>query len=296
MTYPKISIITPSFNQAEYLEETILSILDQNYPNLEYIIIDGGSTDCSVEIIKKYEHALKYWVSEADNGQVDALNKGLKHCTGDIFNWINSDDYLEPKALIEIAKNWEEGFCVGGFVKNFNSINKDEIDVSSNKINSITEFIELKSKYHQPGIWLDLKDTKKIFPIEDDYHYYFDKIMMIKYFIRNGLKINYTNNILANFRVHDFSKTSLIQNSSYIELIDFYTLCLKHKPYQVYRISFLNTLDYYLIPYKHILEWRKKKYQNILRLITYLLIGLKNPMILKSRIFYTLLKNEAIIN
>lgn len=296
MTYPKISIVTPSFNQAEYLEETILSILNQNYPNLEYIIIDGGSTDGSVEIIKKYEYALKYWVSDADKGQVDALNKGLKYCTGDIFNWINSDDYLEPDTLLKIAKAWKKGFCVVGFVKNFNTISKKEIDISSNKINSISEFIELKSKYHQPGIWLDFEDTKKIFPLEDDYHYYFDKIMMIKYFIKNGLKINYIDSILVNFRVHDFSKTSLIQDSSYHELIDFYTLCLKHKPYKAYKKSFINTLNYYLIPYTKILEWRKKKYQNIPKLFTYLLVALRNPRILKSRIFYTLLKNEAIIN
>src|SRR5690606_31772171 len=101
--WPKISIVTPSYNQGQFIEETILSILNQNYPNLEYIIIDGGSTDNTVEIIKKYEDRITYWVSEKDNGQADAINKGLEQCTGEIFNWINSDDYLAKKSLYSIA-------------------------------------------------------------------------------------------------------------------------------------------------------------------------------------------------
>jgi len=83
--YPKISIVTPSYNQAEFLERTILSVLNQNYPNLEYIIIDGGSTDGSVEIIKKYEKYLSYWVSEKDNGQADAISKGFQKSSGEIL-------------------------------------------------------------------------------------------------------------------------------------------------------------------------------------------------------------------
>jgi glycosyltransferase involved in cell wall biosynthesis len=108
MYYPKISIVIPSYNQGKYLEETILSVINQNYPNLEYVIIDDGSTDNSVEIIKKYEKYLTYWVSEKDNGQSDAINKGLKKCTGEIFNWLNSDDYLETNALFKIAEAYKK--------------------------------------------------------------------------------------------------------------------------------------------------------------------------------------------
>jgi glycosyltransferase involved in cell wall biosynthesis len=111
---PKITIITPSFNQGKYIERTIQSVLSQDYPNLEYIIIDGGSTDQTVDIIKKYERHLKYWVSEKDNGQSHAINKGLKYATGDIINWLNSDDYLEPQALNVIAESFNSDidiFC-----------------------------------------------------------------------------------------------------------------------------------------------------------------------------------------
>lgn len=101
--WPKISIVTPSFNQARYLEKTILSILNQNYPNLEYIIIDGGSTDCSVEIILKYKKYIDYWVSEKDNGQSDAINKGFDKSTGEILAWLNSDDIYLPNTFATIS-------------------------------------------------------------------------------------------------------------------------------------------------------------------------------------------------
>lgn len=96
---PKISIVTPSFNQAQFLEDTIISVLSQNYPNLEYIIIDGGSTDGSVDIIKKYSSKLTYWISEPDKGRGDAINKGFKHSTGEIMAWIGCGDKYCPWAF-----------------------------------------------------------------------------------------------------------------------------------------------------------------------------------------------------
>lgn len=102
---PKISIVTPSFNQAAYLEETIRSVLLQSYPNLEYIIMDGGSTDGSVEIIRKYEPFLAHWESHKDAGQADAIYRGFERATGDILAWINSDDYYMPSAFAWAVRN-----------------------------------------------------------------------------------------------------------------------------------------------------------------------------------------------
>ena len=100
---PKISVVTCSLNQARYLEATIRSVLDQGYPNLEYVVIDGGSEDGSVEIIKKYSERLAYWVSEPDKGQTDALIKGFERTSGEILAWLCSDDLYEPNALHEAA-------------------------------------------------------------------------------------------------------------------------------------------------------------------------------------------------
>ena len=102
-SWPRISIVTPSFNQGEFLEETIRSVLLQGYPEIEYIVIDGGSTDASVDIIKKYERWLTYWVSEPDKGQSHAINKGFAKASGEIYAYINSDDFYCPGALGAIA-------------------------------------------------------------------------------------------------------------------------------------------------------------------------------------------------
>lgn len=204
-SWPKISIVTPSFNQGEFLEETIRSVLLQNYPNLEYIIIDGGSDDNSVEIIKKYEPWIKYWVSEKDNGQAHAINKGLEHCNGDIFNWINSDDYLTDGALKIIAKNFIGYDLLAGAVLNFDSTNKILVQSAAlspdNMIGGDTSVV-----YQQPGTWLKVEKLKQVGGPSEDLHFSFDWLMTINY-LNSFKKVKYIDYVLANFRLHNKSKT-----------------------------------------------------------------------------------------
>ena len=114
--YPKVSIVTPSFNQGDFLEATICSVLNQDYPNIEYIIIDGGSKDNSVDIIKKYEHKIAYWISEPDGGQTEAIIKGFEQSTGEFITWLCSDDIIEPSmvsisvAMLEKHPEWAMTF------------------------------------------------------------------------------------------------------------------------------------------------------------------------------------------
>lgn len=106
--WPRISIVTPSLNQGQFIEETIRSVLLQGYPDLEYIIIDGGSKDASIQEIEKYSNWLHYWVREPDKGQANAINKGFKRTTGEIVAWLNSDDYYEKNALMHIANKFAD--------------------------------------------------------------------------------------------------------------------------------------------------------------------------------------------
>src|SRR5215831_12852093 len=127
--WPLISVVTPSLNQGKFIEETIRSVLLQGYPELDYIIIDGGSTDGSVEVIKKYEPWLTYWVSEPDRGQSHAINKGWQRACGEIVAWLNSDDTYNRGALRCAVEAFRYNTAVGMVYSDMNYI-----DVSSNVI------------------------------------------------------------------------------------------------------------------------------------------------------------------
>jgi glycosyltransferase involved in cell wall biosynthesis len=121
---PLVSIVTPSFNQARFLEDTILSVLGQDYPNIEYLIVDGGSTDGSVEIIQRYSDRLGWWVSEPDQGQTDAINKGFAQAKGNILGWLNSDDIYLPHAVSEAVGYLQANPDVGMVYGDANLINE----------------------------------------------------------------------------------------------------------------------------------------------------------------------------
>jgi glycosyltransferase involved in cell wall biosynthesis len=205
---PRISIVTPSFNQGQFIEETICSVLDQNYGNLEYIIIDGGSSDETVQVIKKYEKFLKYWVSEGDQGQSHAINKGLLHCTGEIFNWLNSDDLLAPDALSAIAERFvdPEIDIVSGKEIHF--------DGSSEKLREGTILYPdlaqnlLNGVIYQPSTFWRFSALKPLLPVNETLHYLMDTQLWVNYIMNNGIsKVKKIDKVLAKFRLHKDSKT-----------------------------------------------------------------------------------------
>jgi glycosyltransferase involved in cell wall biosynthesis len=213
--YPKITVVTPNYNYGHYLEETIRSVLLQGYPNLEYIIIDGGSTDNSVEIIKKYEPWLSYWESEPDRGQTHAINKGLDKATGEIFNWINSDDILMPGALLTIAQGMQDSDAFVGVVNNFDESGK-EVKVFPQNITStglLTRFntSDRPSKddtvYHQPGFWFKTEFLKEIGNLNEQLQIQFDFDRVVRY-VYHHPNIKYSDRVLVNFRCHQDQKTA----------------------------------------------------------------------------------------
>lgn len=208
--YPIISIITPAFNQGQFLEQTILSVINQDYPNLEYIIIDGGSTDNSQDIIKKYEGQLSYWVSEKDNGQADAINKGLSHCTGEIFNWLNSDDYLEPGSLFKIAEAFNDRSIdlVAGKVRNFSS-QQEEIIANQNLSAKGLMCWKPGVQFVQPGVWMRRALLEQCGGIDAAFHYAFDWDLYIRY-LYHFPAVKEIPELLVHFRLHDDSKTQSV--------------------------------------------------------------------------------------
>lgn len=203
--WPRISVVTPSFNQGQFLEETIRSVLLQGYPNLEYIIIDGGSTDNSVEIIKKYEPWISYWTSERDRGQSHAINKGLARCSGEIFNWINSDDLLLPDALSHVARAFVGHDAVGGGVINFGD-KREELEINTNLTSNNLIRNGKDVVFHQPGLWLRPQLIKQCGGIDERFHFTFDWDLVIRYF-HLFHNVAYLDAPVARFRLHENSKT-----------------------------------------------------------------------------------------
>lgn len=245
MSNLKISIITPSYNQAQFLEETIQSVINQNYSNIEYIIIDGGSIDNSVEIIKKYKSYLTYWVSEKDNGQSEAINKGFKKASGNIICWLNSDDIFMPGALQNIEKCFKADPGLD-FVNGASVI----IDKNSNIITGLF-ILKQKKRYarhgiyyvNQPAMFWKREIFKTIGLLKEDYQASMDREFLIRIFEKN-YKIGHINQIIAGFRIHSLAKSAGgPENKKYFkrdkeELFKIYNGYYRQEPQLMYKVLY----------------------------------------------------------
>ncbi len=200
-----VSIITPSFNQASYLEQTMTSVLNQDYPHIEYIVIDGASTDDSVEIIRKHESELTYWVSEKDNGQADAINKGFARATGDVIAWLNSDDYYLAGTISAAVKVFEEHpeialvygnmLAVDEHGKTFNTLNYKQLTL---------EDLLCFQIIGQPAVFMRRSALAKTFGIDPAFHFLLDHSLWIQ-LAQHG-KILHVDQTLAAARYHAAAK------------------------------------------------------------------------------------------
>ncbi len=217
---PIVSIITPSFNQGDYLEQTILSVLAQTYPNIQYIIIDGGSTDHSVDIIKKHATKLHYWISEKDYGQSDAINKGIAQASGDIIAYLNADDLLEKDAVMQIVKafaKWPDAAVIYGTCSLINEHNKQIRAPAGGPSGFYTLLIKgMLPAIHQPACFFNLKQIKRrpLFIAELEYVMDYELLLHCK---KYKLPVKFIPVHLANFRVHKQAKTMSQASKMYEE-------------------------------------------------------------------------------
>lgn len=220
---PKITVVTPSFNQGSYIEQTILSVIGQGYPKLEYIVMDGGSSDESVTIIKKYQENITYWQSKKDDGQADAINEGFKLSTGDILCWLNSDDMFLPGALLHIGRLFAEetgprvifGNCLHMYENNEKARGSDVAYYAAHYDLEHLDYIIQPSSFWNRKTWEDAG------PLNTAYNYVFDW----EWFIRlKKMKVLFTPtpNYLSVYRIHEQHKSGSGGEKRSLEIGDIY--------------------------------------------------------------------------
>ncbi|MCF0055936.1 glycosyltransferase family 2 protein [Dyadobacter sp. CY356] len=267
--FPKITIVTPSYNQGKYLEDTILSVLGQGYPNLEYIIIDGGSTDDSVAIIKKYENQLAYWVSEKDEGLYHGLQKGFAKSTGEIMAWLNADDMYHKKSLFLVVDlfekfkevHWLMGsntfFDESGYPFTYDDQPYAQRWSQTRLLLFNGHFIQQESVFWRRGLW-----EKAGGFISQDYSLAADFELWIRFFRYE--KLYSTSFMLSGFRFRNENQKSFNQRNQYLEQV--YALTDQEKkisPNLHLRFCRLLISLTKLIPKR---KWREKIIANILQL------------------------------
>lgn len=223
-SWPKITIITPSYNQGQFIEDTIKSVLCQNYPNLEYLIFDGGSDDNTVEIIKKYEEYIDFWVSEKDKGQSDAINKGFRKATGDIVGWLNSDDLFYPYTLNKIANLYKTD-------KTYNKVYFGECDYLFDKYNfciqnhtaklSTDYALDLCDFIIQPSCFWGKEIIDQVGLLNEELHYGFDWEWFIR-IQKAGIPFQFVKDNFSTYRIHADHKSSSAGDKRVKELAKIY--------------------------------------------------------------------------
>ncbi|MBC7232570.1 MAG: glycosyltransferase [Chloroflexi bacterium] len=223
--WPRVSIVTPSYNQGRFVEETIRSVLLQGYPDLEYIVIDGGSTDGSVEVICKYAPWLTYWVSEPDRGQAHAINKGVSLATGEIFGWLNSDDVYMPSALATVAYAYRQaaGDVIAGSVLNvYEGLEEQQLGRLYTPANLYLEafikFWEEQCVWHQPGIFFPAQVWRKTGGLDDSLRYMMDFDLISR--VLQHVSVTCVPRVLVHFRLHPTSKTCSQHLGMFTELVE----------------------------------------------------------------------------
>ncbi len=216
---PLVSIVTPSFNQAGFLEETIRSVLEQDYPNLEYIIIDGGSTDGSLEIIQKYADRINSWVSEPDRGQTDAINKGFARARGDILAWLNSDDRYRPGAIgeaVAFLKDHPQAGLVYG--------DANLIDEGGNIIGKFpaaqTDYRKLQRGYvhiPQQSAFFRGELWRKVGPLDASFYFAMDYDLWVR--LAKCAPLVYHPRLWADFRLHGGGKSTISDERCWPEML-----------------------------------------------------------------------------
>jgi glycosyltransferase involved in cell wall biosynthesis len=214
---PLVSIITPSFNQAQYLEETIQSVLNQDYPRIEYIVIDGGSSDASVDIIKKYQDKIKYWVSEPDKGQTEAINKGFAKAEGEILAWINSDDSYNLKAVGEAVKYLMANPEVGLVYADCNFIDQDSNVIGKFNAKQTDYKLLRRGFVHIPQQTMFFR-AKYWTPLDPSFYFAMDYDLWTRIAAKTEIKY-LQGKVWANFRIHTLSKTNVNDMRGWQEML-----------------------------------------------------------------------------
>lgn len=242
-TQPKISIITITYNSEKTLEDTIKSVSSQNYSNLEYIIVDGGSTDSTMEIVNNYSSVVTKWISEPDDGISDAFNKGIKMATGDIIGIINSDDMLTEGALFRLAEEYEEGLDV--FYGNAIVISVDgKPKFISNANPDLSHFLYGFSLLH-PATFITKHAYTKYGLYDNNYKCAMDFDLLLR-FHKNGAKFKYINHSFAYFRLG--GKHQTVSKTTHKEAYDI-AIKFGGKKSKAYKIYLKNSLKSFVKPY-----------------------------------------------